>query len=527
VSLSFSEWLKENDNEHGAYFDIYEDILEEFKEQKKRFGYVDFNDLLTLMRDQLLKGAPIGYKEILIDEYQDTNTLQGALIEAFPCKSVFCVGDYDQSIYAFNGANINIIGSFGERHENARVFTLTKNYRSTAKILSLANRVIEKNERLYPKQLEVTRTGECEPPRLLIYDELFLQYQAIASQMRASSTPHHDVAVIFRNNSSADGIEACLREVGIACKRKGGVSFFDAKEVKAMIDLLTVVVNPRDMMAFIHIFEYAKGVGPALSKELFDGLYLLGEGNITKGLFQPKEGVNPFEQRAKNTQLGLFDDHHELGSVARFYKLGFDEAFLANPILKLSKLTVDGAQFLHSFYIFLKETKRVKHPRTLVEHVTTSQVFKTIAEQLATKRATQKDGTVDEKQKEEAKERIARKGILLKDLAKNYHESERFLNALTLGSGEMSEGEGVNLLSIHASKGLEFNDVYIVDLMDGRFPNRKLMSMGGSLDEERRLFYVATTRARDRLFLSFAKYDKIKKLDYIHSPFLVEAGLVT
>lgn len=527
VSQSFSEWLKESENEHGVYFDIYEDILEEFKEQKKRFGYVDFNDLLTLMRDQLRKGAPIAYKEILIDEYQDTNTLQGSLIEAFPCKSVFCVGDYDQSIYAFNGANINIIGSFGERHAGAQVFTLTKNYRSSAKILSLANRVIEKNARLYPKQLEVTRTGECEPPRLLIYDELFAQYQAIASLIRSSSTSHHEVAVIFRNNSSADGIEACLREVGIPCRRKGGISFFDAKEVKAMIDLLTVVVNPKDMMAFIHIFEYAKGVGPALSKELFDGLYLLGEGNITQGLFHPKEGVNPFEQRIKNTQLGLFDDHHELGSVARFYKLGFEEAFLANPILKLSKLTVEGAQFLHLFYTFLKETKRVKNPRTLVEHVVDSKVFEAIALGLATKRATLKDGTIDEKQKEEAKERIYRKGTLLKDLARNYQESERFLNALTLGSGEMSEGEGVNLLSIHASKGLEFNDVYIVDLMDGRFPNRKLMSMGGSLDEERRLFYVATTRARDRLFLSFAKYDKIKKLDYIHSPFLVEAGLVS
>ncbi len=90
----------------------------------------------------------------------------------------------------------------------------------------------------------------------------------------------------------------------------------------------------------------------------------------------------------------------------------------------------------------------------------------------------------------------------------------------------MSEGEGVNLLSIHASKGLEFKEVYVIDLMDGRFPNRKLMQKGGSLEEERRLFYVATTRAKDMLYLSYVKYDKIKKITYIHSPFLVEAGLV-
>jgi len=90
----------------------------------------------------------------------------------------------------------------------------------------------------------------------------------------------------------------------------------------------------------------------------------------------------------------------------------------------------------------------------------------------------------------------------------------------------MSEGEGVNLLSIHASKGLEFKEVYVIDLMDGRFPNRKLMQKGGSLEEERRLFYVATTRAKDMLILSYAKYDKIKKISYTHSPFLVEAGMV-
>ena len=524
---SFSEWLKKSENDHGVYFDIYEDILREFGEQKKRFGYVDFNDLLLLMRHQLIKGAPINFKEILVDEYQDTNTLQGSLVDAFTCKSLFCVGDYDQSIYAFNGANIDIIGSFSTRYKDANVFTLTKNYRSSHKILSLANRVIEKKPRLYPKQLEVTRSGEYDSPKLLIYDELFAQYQAIASLIRSSITPHHDVAVIFRNNSSADGIEASLREVGIACKRKGGVSFFDSKEVKALIDLLTVVVNPKDMMAFIHLFEYAKGVGPALSKELFDGLYLLGEGDIYNGLFHPKEGVNPYEQRVRNTQLGLFDDHHELGSVARFYKLGFEDNFLANPILKLSKLSIEGAQFLHDFYLYLKETKRVKRPVALVEHALNSRIFEHIANLLSTQRGTQKDGSVDTKARDEAKDRIMRKGALVRDLSKNYNESERFLNALTLGSNEMSEGEGVNLLSIHASKGLEFSDVYVIDLMDGRFPNRKLMSMGGSLEEERRLFYVATTRAKNRLYLSYAKYDKIKKLDYIHSPFLVEAGLIS
>lgn len=526
VSLSFTDWLAENDSEHGAYFDIYEDIFEEFAALKKEFGYVDFNDLLILMREALKATNAIHFDEVLIDEYQDTNTLQGSLIDAFESKSLFCVGDYDQSIYAFNGANIDIIGSFASRYKDAQVFTLNKNYRSSHKILSLANRVIEKNPRLYDKRLEVTREGAFESPKLLIYEELFYQYQAISSMIKTSLNHQHEIAVIFRNNSSADGIEATLREQGLPCKRKGGTSFFDAYEVKAMLDLISVVVNPKDMMAFIHVFEYAKGVGSSLSKELFDALSKLGSGNIYNGFFHPKEVDELFKKRPKNHQLGLFDDVHDLGSVSRFYNLGFEETFLSNPVLKHPRLNPEGAKFLHHFYKFMKHATRIKNPQTFVNHVLSSEVFSAIADILATKRATKKDGSVDEGQKQEARGRIFRKGHLLKDLSSGYSSNERFLNALTLGSNEMSEGEGVNLLSVHASKGLEFKEVYVIDLMDGRFPNRKLMQKGGSLEEERRLFYVATTRAKDTLYLSFAKYDKIKKIPYIHSPFLVEAGLI-
>ena len=527
VSLSFTQWLEEGESEHGVYFDMYEDIFEEFQALKKEFGYVDFNDLLILMRDALLKSDTLLFDEVLIDEYQDTNTLQGSLIDAFGTTSLFCVGDFDQSIYAFNGANIDIIGSFGKRYVGANVFTLNKNYRSSQSILSLANRVIEKNPRLYEKRLEVTREGSFEPPKLLIYDELFAQYQALSSMMKHSIHSHQEIAVIFRNNSSADGIEASLREQGVPCKRKGGISFFDTAEVKAMLDLVSVVVNPKDMMAFIHTFEYAKGIGSSLSRELFDGLFKIGEGNIYQGFFHPKVVEEVFKKRPKNHQLGLFDDCHDIGSVSRFRDCGFDETFLSNPVLKHPKLSVDGAKFLYQFYKFMKHSSRIKNPQTFINHVLSSEVFNAIADVLAIKRSIKKDGSVDESAKQEARSRIFRKGHLLKELAHGYASNERFLNALTLGSNEMSEGEGINLLSIHASKGLEFKEVYVIDLMDGRFPNRKLMQKGGSLEEERRLFYVATTRAKDVLYLSYAKYDKIKKISYTHSPFLVEAGLVT
>ena len=116
---------------------------------------------------------------------------------------------------------------------------------------------------------------------------------------------------------------------------------------------------------------------------------------------------------------------------------------------------------------------------------------------------------------------------MLRNLARNFSDLSKFINSMILGGSELSEGDGVNLLSIHASKGLEFKEVYVIDLMDGRFPNRKLMSKGGSLEEERRLFYVAVARAKDILYLSYAKYDKIKKLTFVASPFLTEAGMKT
>jgi len=526
LSQDFESWVKERYSEHELFAMIYADVVDEFEALKKEYGFLNFNDLLLEFR-KLCGETQLGYKEVLVDEYQDTNALQGTLIDAMQPPSLFCVGDYDQSIYAFNGADITIIGSFTTKYPSAKVHTLTKNYRSSKPILSLATKVIEHNERIYPKNLEVTRTSEAQSPKLIAFDELFDQYHAIAAMIRDSSTAREEIAVIFRNNSSADGIEVGLRELDIPCKRKGGTSFFDAKEVKAILDLYTLLVNEADMMAFIHLFEFAKGVGSAMAKEMYGALKTLGHGSIFYGLYAPDISItNPFEKRKLNHQLGLFDDFLELGAVGKFAKLGFEEKFMKNPILKHPKLAREGATFLHEFYLLFRDLKGLKQPRTIVNKIAASKLYTHIAEILATKRATLKDGNVDERQKEEALIRIKRKSVLLEELSKPYSEHERFLNAMILGSSDLTQGEGVNLLSVHASKGLEYQEVYVVDLMDGRFPNRKLMHRGGSLDEERRLFYVAVTRAKDILYLSFARYDKIKKTDFAPSQFLYEAGLV-
>ena len=530
----FGDWIDENRPDHSIYADIYQDIVDEFEEEKRELGYMNFNDLLILMRWHLERDSnPPKYREILVDEYQDTNLLQESLIEKLQPNSLFCVGDYDQSIYAFNGANIEIIGNFTKKYPNAKVFTLTKNYRSTAPILNLANRVIEKNERLYPKELEVTKKEPNYPPKLLKYSELFEQYRGIAEMVQKSKTPKQEIAILFRNNSSADGIEATLRELGIPSKRRGGRGFFEMKEVKALLDIYTLLLNPKDMMAFIHIFEYPKGLGASIAKELFQGLKLLGDGSIYRGLISPNPKIsNPFKPNRSSSQLLLSNYFVELGSISKFADLNFPDSFLSNPILKHPRLNRDGAVLLFELKKLFSNFRRVKYPVNAVETIANGYIYRYITNILVRQRAKLKNGSYSKEKEKEAIEAIWTRAKLLKNISKRYQEHRHFLNAMVLGSKELTQGDGVNLLTVHASKGLEFREVYIVDLMEGRFPNKKLATQVGGIEEERRLFYVAVTRAKERLYLSYAESDnnrtnaKREIRTFQPSRFLTEGGLI-
>lgn len=521
---SFEEWLGARTGDHSAYIDIYEGIFAEYRALKKSHNYMDYNDLLLEYAKEM-REIECPYKEILCDEYQDTNPLQNYVIHALNPKSLFCVGDYDQSIYAFNGADISIISSFRETYADSRVFTLSKNYRSTRYILDLANRVIEKNERIYPKELEVINLQEPIAPKLLIYNELFEQYQGVAQKILTANYPLDDIAIIFRNNSSADGCEALLRELNIPSKRKGGVSFFDAKEVALMLDLCSLLYNPRDMMAYIHTLSYGAGIGDSIAREIYEGLLRLGDGSARKGLLAPDSSKRAFEKKAKNAQLGLFDDFFALQDVKKFDSV-VQGGFVGHPILSHPKLSFDGARFLSDFYALVDQHSHHSKPYDLISSLAATPLYQHIIELLCARRAKNKDGSIDIERKAQAKDAIVRKIILLQDIAKNYENLGRFLNAMVLSSGENTQGSGVNLLTIHASKGLEFGMVFIIDLMQGRFPNLKLIAKGGSIEEERRLFYVAITRAKEILYLSYAKKDEIKNISYEPSVFLYEAGLL-
>jgi len=513
----FEDWFLVDYPDHKPFINIYLAIIDGFEHEKISYGFVSFNDLLLKTIEEV-KLNPMNFYEILVDEYQDTNTLQSAMIDAMQPNSLFCVGDYDQSIYAFNGANIENISTFSTRYKGATVFTLATNYRSTASILSLANRVIEHNPRIYPKQLKVGKEGKDHSPRLLVYHELYDQYHAIAHSIKTSHVPSNDIAVIFRNNSSADGVEAMLRELGIPSKRKGGNSFFDAREIRFLLDFLSLIANQKDIMAFLHIFEYARGVGAAVAKEFYQSIVHFGDGSFRRGLYAPIKTDIP-KTTSHLIQAGLFGDDELVPTNQK-------SLLASHPIGKHPKATPENMEFFSLYLELMKKLKEDNNPANMAKHIIKSKLYEGIVEQLSAARARAKNGEIDATKKMQASERIYQKVNLFTELASHYKELIRFLNAMILGGNELTQGDGVNLLTVHASKGLEFTEVYVVDLMEGRFPNTKLMSRGGDLDEERRLFYVAVTRAKEKLYLSMASYDKNKKIDFKPSCFLYEARML-
>ncbi|GAA6823794.1 ATP-dependent helicase [Helicobacter pylori] len=521
----FSAWLSHKNPEHTPYAAFYENILDEFENTKKKHNYIDYNDLLLLFKQAMLE-RPSPYKEVLCDEFQDTNPLQESILDAINPPSLFCVGDYDQSIYAFNGADISIISNFTQKYKNAQVFTLTKNYRSSKEILDLANQVIQRNERIYPKNLEVVKSGHFNKPALLNYNDNIAQCQDIAKRIVMRKN-FKEVAVIFRNNASADQLEAALRSHNVPSKRKGSASFFESKEVALALDICALIFNPKDIMAAIHVLSHISDIGSNTAKDIHEALMLLGNGDLKLALIQPDKEAKIYTKKKEIISMGLFEEIFALENSSRFNSV-IDKAFHSHPVLMHPKISLNGAKMISDFFILY--TKAPTHsPSALIKHILESAFFQTFKTRLLKERSKNKDGSYNEFKKLQVQKRFNEKMDLLSSLAKNYQNLGRFLNCTLIGSSEATQGEGVNLLSVHASKGLEFKDVYIIDLMEGRFPNHKLMNTGGGIEEERRLFYVAITRAKENLWLSYAKNElreNAKPKEHKPSVFLYEAGLL-
>lgn len=461
----------------------------------KRAGAMDFDDLLYQMfyllysnPDDVLEKYQKKFSHLLVDEFQDTNFLQYSIIKRlvnYPKsqKNICAVGDDAQSIYAFRGATIQNILDFEKDYKALKTFKLEQNYRSTEHIVKAANNIIKHNKHQIKKDIWSDK-GKGEKIKLLKTATDSDEGKQIASIIVEQKNRYHlynkDIAILYRTNGQSRIFEEYLRRYNIPYKVFGGLSFYQRKEVKDMIAYLRVIVNPSDEEALKRVINYPKrGLGKTTIDKL---LSIASQTNRRfwdvllefKGSPRVAKKLGEFVRMIKSIQKKLDEkDAFELASeIAR--KSGLLQT------LK-SDVTIEGANRLENFTSLLDGIK------DFVEN----------------------DEVIDEATIPDKKLRTYLQNI-----------------ALHTDLDENKSDDVVTLMSVHSSKGLEFPSVFVVGLEDNLFPSFMSRETMEGVDEERRLFYVAVTRAERFLTLSYAKlrYRFGKSQTCEPSPFLDEVG---
>jgi len=458
-------------------------VYEEYEAYLLENNLVDFDDLISITYKLLLEYPELAlktsqkYQYIMIDEYQDTNELQLKLLQKLCCAhtNLCVVGDDDQSIYGWRGANIRNIMEVDQDFSGAVAFKLEENYRSREPILKVANALIEHNRSRLGKQLISTR-GTGDEVTILNSNDENEEARKIAqkiAKLLESGVNAKDIAVLYRVNVLSRSIEEGLNRAGIAYKLVGGLRFYDRAEIKDLISYLRVITNFHDDFSFKRIANKPKR---GLGKASIDKLELAAHANETS-IFEYLKNV-PLE---------------ELEALVKKKNSKTLKDFIAD-IEHIAKVAEDST---YEFIDVLEDTFHLKD------------IYK---------------GMQDED------ERVLNMDEfygLFRDFVKNSPESslDEFLNELTLQSEQdQVEGESIYMMSIHASKGLEFDHVFIIGLEEGFLP---LVGDGSDLEEERRLGYVSFTRAKESLNLSHAgsRFYKGRRSDLQKSRFFNESGL--
>jgi len=431
-----------------------------YDEQCQREGVVDFAELL-LRSYELLKNNQIlrehyqqRFRFILVDEFQDTNRLQYRWLKLFAGAdtSLFAVGDDDQSIYAFRGANVGNLAEFEKEYSKGKVIRLEQNYRSQGNILDAANALISNNRNRLGKNLW-TSAGQGDPLRVFEGESDADEARFITDEVAAlkrEGTRLVDVAVLYRSNAQSRVIEHALFGAGIAYRVYGGLRFFERAEIKHALAYLRLVATPTDDNAFLRVVNFPpRGIGTRTVEQLQDTAKQKGISLMESLEFSPK-----------------------------------------------------GSQFKKLIEEIRQETENLSLPET-IEHVVA------------------RSGLVEHyKAEREGQERLENLSELV-NAAAGFTEEERssesgeetspltaFLTHAALEAGEHQAAEGqdaLQLMTVHSAKGLEFDAVFLSGLEEGLFPHEQSAMEKDGLEEERRLAYVAITRARKRLYLSFAQ----------------------
>ncbi len=476
-------------------------VYQAYEDQCQREGVVDFAELMLrtyeIMRDhpEVRAHYQRRFKHILVDEFQDTNRLQYMWLKMFAGNpaltgnSVFAVGDDDQSIYAFRGAQVSNMADFEREFRVEKVVKLEQNYRSHGHILDAANTLIAQNSQRLGKNLR-TDEGLGEPIRIFEAASDYAEAQWVvdeARQFKREGQPLHEVAVLYRSNAQSRVIESALFNAGVPYKVYGGLRFFERAEVKHALAYLRLIENPNDDTSFLRVVNFpTRGIG-ARSVELVQDAARTSGRSLTQSVtaIPGKTGAN-------------LQGFVALVDAMREATRGLTLRQIIEHVLETSGL--------REFYRNEKEGQdRLENLDELVN----------AAEAFVTQEGFGKDAValpVDEPAGTIAVGLPA--AVASVDMLPDAETGEiispllAFLTHASLEAGDNQAQAGqdaVQLMTIHASKGLEFNNVFLTGLEEGLFPHENSATSTEGLEEERRLMYVAITRARRRLHISFCQ----------------------
>ncbi len=460
--------------------DKIRDVHGRYEKKKKATNSLDFDDLLekTLSMFQQHESIAEFYRRqfqfILVDEYQDTNKIQADLIDllAREHRNVMVVGDDAQSIYSWRGANFQNILEFPKRYPDAQVFKIEMNYRSVPEILEVANAAIAANVQQFRKHLSATRESNAVKPALVALNDGAEQAQFVAQrilELRDEDVDLSDIAVLYRAHYHAIELQLELSRRGIPYQITSGIRFFEQAHIKDVTSFIRFVANPRDEVAFNRMVKLLPGIGNRTAENLWRA-------------WERSPVAAGADRGAKSEATA------PAGVIAPGYNFG--ERLLAMNAPAKSKKS--WTQLAHT----LDEIAPGGQPNLPSEMIVS--VVEAIYDDYA---------KVNFPNYELRREDLDQLAVF----ARQFKDVHEFLSQLALISNvdaeaapnQTSDKEAVNLSTVHQAKGLEFHTVFVIWLTDGMFPSSRSLDTRDALEEERRLFYVSITRARDELYLTF------------------------
>jgi DNA helicase-2/ATP-dependent DNA helicase PcrA len=481
-------------------------IYQAYEEQCQREGVVDFAELMLrtyeLMRDNaaLREHYQRRFRHILVDEFQDTNKLQYAWLKVFagPEAAVFAVGDDDQSIYAFRGAQVGNMAAFEREFRVDHVIKLERNYRSFGNILDAANELISRNSKRLGKNLR-TEAGPGEPVRVHEATSDFAEAQWFveeAQQLHREGTPRSDIALLYRSNAQSRVLESALFNAGIPYKVYGGLRFFERAEVKHALSYLRLIENPSDDTSFLRVVNFpARGIGARTIEQLQDAARGSGRSLVQSvGAVAGKGGAN------LQAFVALVDAMREQTRGLTLREI-IEHMLHASGLVDFYKTDKEGKDRLEN----LEELVNAAEAFVTQEGFGKDAVALPVDEHAVRPEPVEGQAPTPAGLRQVQPERLAvpdaETGEIMSPLA-------AFLTHASLEAGDNQAQAGqdaIQLMTVHSAKGLEFDCVFITGLEEGLFPHENSISDVDGLEEERRLMYVAITRARKRLYLSFSQ----------------------